>query len=145
MQIEGLKVTDYIKTEGATDQGFGVGTSGIKDDNKPNSKIELRSISVDNAFYDNRGKMTDEDVEFINESSWYGRNLYGSEEELKKEVKNVPISKNCVSLVDCGNASLIPSDVIPISPARYSISAINLFLAHIAKFLIAVLFIFSPI
>ena len=32
MQIEGLKVTDYIKTEGADSQGYGVGTSGIKDD-----------------------------------------------------------------------------------------------------------------
>lgn len=46
-------------------------------------------------LFEKKGKMTDEDVEFINESSWYGRNLYGSEEELKKEVKNVPISKNC--------------------------------------------------
>ena len=47
-------------------------------------------------LFEKKGKMTDEDVEFINESSWYGRNLYGSEEELKKEVKNVPISKNCL-------------------------------------------------
>ena len=73
MQVEALKVTDYIKTEGATDQGFGVGTSGIKDDNKPNSKIELRSISVDNAFYDNKGKMTDEEfMKDVNEASALG-------------------------------------------------------------------------
>ena len=59
MNIEGLKVTDYIKTEGANDQLLGVGTSGIKDDNKANKNRELRALSVDNAFYDNRGKMTD--------------------------------------------------------------------------------------
>lgn len=46
-------------------------------------------------LFEKKGKMTDEDVEFINESSWYGRNLFGSEEELKKEEKNVPKSKNC--------------------------------------------------
>ena len=61
MNIEGLKVTDYIKTEGAKEPGFGVGTSGIKDDNKANNNKELKALSVDNAFYDNRGKMTDED------------------------------------------------------------------------------------
>lgn len=73
MQIEGLKVTDYIKTEGASDQGFGVGTSGIKDDNKANFNTELRTLSVDNAFYDNRGKMTDEDfTKEVNEASALG-------------------------------------------------------------------------
>jgi len=61
MQIEGLKVTDYIKTEGADDQMMGVGTSGIKDDSKANKYKELKALSVDNAFYDNRGKMTDEE------------------------------------------------------------------------------------
>ena len=65
MQIEGLKVTDYIKTEGASDQLMGVGTSGIKDDKKANSNKELRALSVDNAFYNNKGKITDE--EFIDE------------------------------------------------------------------------------
>ena len=65
MQIEGLKVTDYIKTEGASDQLMGVGTSGIKDDKKANSNNELRALSVDNAFYNNKGKITDE--EFIDE------------------------------------------------------------------------------
>ena len=62
MQIEALKVTDYIKTEGTDAQGFGVGTSGIKDDNKANFKTELRTLSVDNAFYDNKGKMTDDEL-----------------------------------------------------------------------------------
>ena len=52
---------------------------------------------------------------------------------------------NSVSFVDCGNAACISLDVIPISPALYWISAINLFLAQIAKFLIAVLFIQTPI
>ena len=42
MQVDALKVTDYIKTEGAETQGFGVGTSGIKDDSKANSHKELR-------------------------------------------------------------------------------------------------------
>lgn len=73
MQIEGLKVTDYIKTEGASDQGFGVGTSGIKDDKKANFNTELRTLSVDNAFYDNRGKMADEDfTKEVNEASALG-------------------------------------------------------------------------
>ena len=73
MQIEGLKVTDYIKTEGAEAQEFGVGTSGIKDDKKANYNIELRSISVDNTYYDNRGKTTDEDfAKEVNEASALG-------------------------------------------------------------------------
>ena len=73
MQIEGLKVKDYIKTEGASDQGFGVSTSGIKDDNKANFNTELRTLSVDNAFYDNRGKMADEDfAKEVNEASALG-------------------------------------------------------------------------
>ncbi len=73
MQIEGLKVTDYIKTEGADSNGFGVGTSGIKEDNKANKNIELRALSVDNAFYDNRGKMTDEEfIKDVNEASAIG-------------------------------------------------------------------------
>jgi len=76
MQIEGLKVTDYIKTEGASDQGFGVGTSGIKDDNKANFNTELRTLSVDNAFYDNKGKMTDEDfTKEVNEASALGMSI----------------------------------------------------------------------
>ncbi|SDH72106.1 hypothetical protein SAMN05421493_103142 [Pseudobutyrivibrio sp. 49] len=61
MQIEGLKVTDYIKTEGASDQLMGVGTSGIKDDKKTNTNKELKALSVDNAYYNNKGVMTDED------------------------------------------------------------------------------------
>ena len=73
MQIEGLKVTDYIKTEGASDQVMGVGTSGIKDDKKANFSKELRALSVDNAFYNNRGKMTDEDfTKEVNEASALG-------------------------------------------------------------------------
>ncbi|MCR5580261.1 MAG: DUF6240 domain-containing protein, partial [Pseudobutyrivibrio sp.] len=73
MQIEALKVTDYIKTEGADSQGYGVGASGIKDDNKANSNKELRSLSVDNAFYDNKGKMTDEEfLKEVNEASALG-------------------------------------------------------------------------
>ena len=73
MQIEALKVTDYIKTEGTDNQGFGVGTSGIKDDSKANINIELRTLSVDNAYYDNKGKMTDEDfMEDVNEASALG-------------------------------------------------------------------------
>ena len=73
MQIEPLKVTDYIKTEGTDAQGYGVGTSGIKDDKKANSNKELRTLSVDNAFYDNKGKMTDEDfMEDMNEASALG-------------------------------------------------------------------------
>ena len=73
MQIEGLKVTDYIKTEGADSQGYGVGTSGIKDDKKANQNIELRSITVENAFYDNRGKRTDEEfAKEVNEASALG-------------------------------------------------------------------------
>ena len=72
MQIEGLKVKDYIKTEGTGDQLLAVGTSGIKDDNKANNK-ELRALSVDNAFYDNKGKMTDEEfVKDMNEASALG-------------------------------------------------------------------------
>ena len=72
MQIEGLKVTDYIKTDGAGDQLMGVGTSGIKDDNKANNR-ELRALSVDNAFYDNKGKMTDEEfAKDVNEASALG-------------------------------------------------------------------------
>jgi hypothetical protein len=47
-----------------------------------------------------------------------------------------------VVLFDCGRASAMPFSVMPINPARYFISAISLFLAHMAKFLIAVLFIF---
>lgn len=61
MQIEGLKVTDYIKTEGADTNDFGVHTSGIKDDKKANNNKELKALSIDNAFYDNRGKLADED------------------------------------------------------------------------------------
>ena len=62
MQIEGLKVTDYIKTEGVSEGNeFGVGTGGIKDDNKANFNHELRALSIDNAFYNNKGKMTDEE------------------------------------------------------------------------------------
>lgn len=73
MQIDALKVTDYIKTEGTDNHGFGVGTSGIKDDSKANINIELRTLSVDNAFYDNKGKMTDEDfMEDVNEASALG-------------------------------------------------------------------------
>ncbi|MCR5581283.1 MAG: DUF6240 domain-containing protein, partial [Pseudobutyrivibrio sp.] len=73
MQIEALKVTDYIKTEGADSQGYGVGASGIKDDNKANSNKELRALSVDNAFYDNKGKMTDEEfLKEVNEASALG-------------------------------------------------------------------------
>ncbi|MBP5597908.1 MAG: hypothetical protein J6Y02_21245 [Pseudobutyrivibrio sp.] len=73
MQIEGLKVTDYIKTDGAGDQLMGVGTSGIKDDNKANNNRELRALSVDNAFYDNKGKMTDEEfAKDVNEASALG-------------------------------------------------------------------------
>ena len=73
MQIEGLKVTDYIKTEGVDTTGFGVGTSGIKDDNKANSNKELRALSVDNAFYNNKGVMTDEDfTKEVNEASALG-------------------------------------------------------------------------
>ena len=73
MQIEALKVTDYMKTEGADNHGFGVGTSGIKDDKKANGHEELRALSVDNAFYDNKGKMTDEDfMDDINEASALG-------------------------------------------------------------------------
>ena len=73
MQIEGLKVTDYIKTEGADTTGFGVGTSGIKDDNKANSNKELSALSVDNAFYNNKGVMTDEDfTKEVNEASALG-------------------------------------------------------------------------
>ncbi len=62
MQIEGLKVTDYIKTEGAESLGIGAGTSGIKDDEHAKFNKELRALSVDNAFYDNKGKRTDEDL-----------------------------------------------------------------------------------
>ncbi len=73
MQIEGLKVTDYIKTEGTNDQLMGVGTSGIKDDKKANFNTELRTLSVDNAFYDSRGKMADEDfTKEVNEASALG-------------------------------------------------------------------------
>ncbi|MCR5415230.1 MAG: DUF6240 domain-containing protein [Pseudobutyrivibrio sp.] len=73
MQIEALKVTDYIKTEGADSQGMGVGTSGIKDDNKANFNNELKALSVDNAFYDNKGKMADEDlVSDVNSASALG-------------------------------------------------------------------------
>ena len=73
MQIEGLKVKDYIKTEGTGDQLLAVGTSGIKDDNKANNNKELRALSVDNAFYDNKGKMTDEEfVKDMNEASALG-------------------------------------------------------------------------
>ncbi len=61
MQVEGLKVTDYMKNEGVENQGYGVGTSGIKDDNKKDINIELKAIKVDSAFYDNKGKMTDEE------------------------------------------------------------------------------------
>ncbi len=73
MQIEGLKVTDYIKTDGADTTGFGVGTSGIRDDKKANSNTVLKSISVDNAFYDNKGKLADEDfAKELNEVSALG-------------------------------------------------------------------------
>lgn len=73
MNIEGLKVTDYIKTEGSDNLGFGVGTSGIKDDNKAKPVKELRTLSVDNAFYDNKGKMTDEEfAKDVNEASALG-------------------------------------------------------------------------
>ena len=73
MQIEGLKVTDYIKTEGANDQMMGVGTSGIKEDKKANFNTELRALSVDNAFYDNKGKLADEDfAKEVNEASALG-------------------------------------------------------------------------
>lgn len=73
MQIEGLKVTDYIKTEGASDQLMGVGTSGIKDDKKVNSNKELKALSVDNAYYNNKGVMTDEDfTKEVNEASALG-------------------------------------------------------------------------
>ncbi|SCZ78873.1 DUF6240 domain-containing protein [Pseudobutyrivibrio xylanivorans] len=73
MQIEGLKVTDYIKTEGASDQLMGVGTSGIKDDKKPNLNKELKALSVDNAYYNNKGVMTDEDfAKEVNEASALG-------------------------------------------------------------------------
>ncbi|SDB37153.1 hypothetical protein SAMN02910298_01793 [Pseudobutyrivibrio sp. YE44] len=73
MQIEGLKVTDYIKTEGADITGFGVGTSGIKDDKKANSNKELKALSVDNAFYDNKGKLADADfTKEVTEASTLG-------------------------------------------------------------------------
>ena len=73
MQIEGLKVTDYIKTEGANDQGFGVGTSGIKEDKKANFNTELKALSVDNAFYNEKGKLADEDfAKEVNEASALG-------------------------------------------------------------------------
>ncbi len=73
MQIEGLKVTDYIKTEGASDQLMGVGTSGIKDDKKANTYKELKALSVDNAYYNNKGVMTDEDfTKEVNEVSALG-------------------------------------------------------------------------
>ncbi len=73
MNIEGLKVTDYIKTEGANDQLLGVGTSGIKEDKKANFNQELRALSVDNAFYDNKGKLADEDfTKEVNEASALG-------------------------------------------------------------------------
>ncbi len=62
MQIEALKVTDYIKTEGTDNQGYGVGASGIKDDNKANLNKELRTLNIDNAFYDNKGKMADDEI-----------------------------------------------------------------------------------
>ncbi|MBQ7149235.1 MAG: hypothetical protein IJR96_10875 [Pseudobutyrivibrio sp.] len=73
MNIEGLKVTDYIKTEGANDQLLGVGTSGIKEDKKANFNQELRALSIDNAFYDNKGKLADEDfTKEVNEASALG-------------------------------------------------------------------------
>ncbi len=73
MQIEALKVTDYIKTEGADSTGFGVGASGIKDDNKAKSKTELKALSVDNAFYDRKGKMADDEwMDDVNSASVLG-------------------------------------------------------------------------
>ncbi len=84
MQIDALKVTDYIKTEGASEQiGYGVGTSGIKDDNKANFNHELRALSVENAFYDNKGKMADEEfMKDVNSASALGMSTID-------EVKNV--------------------------------------------------------
>ncbi len=73
MQLEGLKVTDYIKTEGANDQGFGVRASGIKDDKKANINKELKALSVDNAFYNGKGQLADADfAKEVNEASALG-------------------------------------------------------------------------
>ncbi|MCR4567856.1 MAG: DUF6240 domain-containing protein [Pseudobutyrivibrio sp.] len=84
MNIEGLKVTDYIKTEGVDEQGFGVGTSGIKDDSKA-KKTELKALSVDNAFYDNKGKMTDEEfAKEVEEASALGMSTVESVKNIER-------------------------------------------------------------
>ena len=88
MQIEGLKVKDYIKTEGTGDQLLAVGTSGIKDDNKANNNKELRALSVDNAFYDNKGKMTDEEfVKDMNEASALGMSTVNAVKNVEEVYK----------------------------------------------------------
>jgi len=85
MQIEALKVTDYIKTEGANSSEYGVGTSGIKDDSKANSNKQLRALSVDNAFYDNKGKMTDEEfLDDVNSASALGMSTVDAVKNLER-------------------------------------------------------------
>ncbi len=85
MQIEGLKVTDYIKTEGTDSTGLGVGTSGIKDDNKANKNKELRSLNVDNTFYDNKGKMTDEEfMKDVDKASALGMSTIKEEKNIER-------------------------------------------------------------
>ncbi len=107
MQIEGLKVTDYIKTEGAENQGVGFSTSGIKDDKKANNNIELRSISVDNAFYDNRGKMTDENfMDEVKQASAIGM----SANEQIKNIENAWDDKATAKVHDEGHN---PMDMEP--------------------------------
>ena len=85
MQIEGLKVKDYIKTEGTDSTGYGVGTSGIKDDNKANKNQELRSLKVDNTFYDNKGKMTDEEfMKDVDKASALGMSTIKEEKNIER-------------------------------------------------------------
>ena len=60
MQVEGIKLNDYIKTEANEGVSYGVGTSGTaeKASEKQNTK-ELKALSVDNAYYNKRGNYAD--------------------------------------------------------------------------------------
>ncbi|MCR4695444.1 MAG: DUF6240 domain-containing protein [Pseudobutyrivibrio sp.] len=73
MQIDALKVTDYIKTEGQSPAVIGLGSGDIKDDKEANSKDTLRALQINGSAYDKKGLMTDEDFkQDLNEASVLG-------------------------------------------------------------------------
>lgn len=86
MTIEPVKITDYIKTEEATNQGYGVGVSGASEKTKEVKSDELRALSVDSAYYNKKGNLSEDKdiVKDIQQSAELGSNTLNKIENVKR-------------------------------------------------------------